>query len=137
MAIWRWIGVLSVVLWGTGLIAPGNLYAAGDGYTLDDLQLKSAGNLRDVCAIDPGHEQHTDALAFCYGFFEGAIRYTQAIAGSDPRRKLVCEPPGTTRLQAVEVFTRYMNEHPEYDSEGPIDALFRALIARWPCPQAS
>ena len=132
---WRWVGVLSIVLWGTGWMAPGNLHAASDGYTLDDITLQSAGDLVDVCTLEPTHEHHTAAVAFCYGFFEGAIRYAEAISGSELQSKLVCEPPETTRRQAVEVFVSYMNENPQYEDEATIDAIFRALMTRWPCPE--
>jgi len=135
MKSWRWIGVLSIALWGAGWMAPGNLYAATDGYTLEDVKLTSAGALVDVCTIEPANEHYTAAMAFCYGFFEGAIRYAEAISGSVLHRKLVCEPPATTRLQAVEVFISYINDNPQFEDESAIDAIFRALMARWPCPE--
>ena len=131
----RWIGVLSIVLWSAGWMAPGEVYAGTKGYTLEDLKLDSAGDLEDVCALPKGHEHHIAAMAFCYGFFEGAIRYDEAISGAKRHKKLVCDPPATTRLQAVEVFVSYMKENPQYADEGPIDAIFRALIAKWPCTE--
>ena len=74
-------------------------------------------------------------MAFCYGFFEGAIRYDEAISGSVLHRKLVCNPSETTRHQAVDVFVSYINDNPQFEDEGTIDAIFRALMARWPCPE--
>lgn len=129
----KWIGLIGMALWGVGLIAPGSLYADTGGYTIEDLKLDSAGDLVDVCTLEPGHADYTASLAFCYGFFEGAIRYAEAIAGSQAHRKLVCAPPGTTRLEAVEVFVAYMSENPHYREEPPVDAIYRALIPRWPC----
>lgn len=135
MTCWKSIGVLSVALWSAGLLAPGNLYANTDGYTLEDLKLQSAGDLVDVCTIETGHEEYVAAVAFCYGFFEGAIRYAEAIADSKYRKPLVCAPEGTTRLQAVQVFVEYINENPQYVDEGPVDAIYRALMPRWPCTE--
>ncbi|MDX2419039.1 MAG: Rap1a/Tai family immunity protein [Xanthomonadales bacterium] len=135
MTHWRWAGVLSIVLLGAGWIAPGSAHAGTDGYTLEDLKLDSAGDLMDVCTIDPTHEHYTAGLAFCYGFFEGAIRYDQAISGTDNYVDLVCSPDGTTRLQAVEVFVNYMSENQQYSDERPVDVIFRALIASWPCTE--
>jgi hypothetical protein len=132
MARWRLIGLVSVAVWVAGWVAPSNVYA--DGYTLEDVKLKSAGELVDMCTVDPQHEHYAIALAFCYGFFEGAIRYAEAIAGTKDHQALVCAPAGTTRSQAVEVFVSYMKENPQYQSEGPVDAMYRALIPKWPCP---
>ena len=54
--------------WGAGLMAAGNLYAGTDSYTLEDLKLRSADDLVDVCTIEAGHEEYVAAVAFCYGF---------------------------------------------------------------------
>lgn len=132
MAYWKWIGILSIVLWSAGWIAPGNLYA--DSFTLDDVKLKSAGELVDICTVDPGHEHYTAALAFCYGFFEGTIRYAEAISNAKDHRELVCPPAGTTRHQAVDVFVGFMKANSQYLNEGPVDAIYRALMPKWPCP---
>ena len=132
----RWIGVLSITLWAAGWATPAVVHAdshGSDGYTIDDLQMDSAGDLFDVCTIDTQHEHHAAALAFCYGFFEGAIHYDRAISGADDHIELVCSPEGTTRNQAVEVFLSYMKTNAQYQSEPPIDGIFRALMARWPC----
>lgn len=131
----KWIGVIGMALWGVGLMAPNSLFADTDGYTIEDLKLDSAGALVDVCTLDPSHADYTAGLAFCYGFFEGAIRYAEAISGSQTHRKLVCAPPGTTRLEAVDVFVTYMSENPQYWKEAPVDAIYRALIPRWPCTE--
>jgi hypothetical protein len=122
-----------MVLLGAGGLVPTALVAATDGYTLDDIKLSSAANLVDICTVDKTNEAYPATLGFCYGFFEGAIRYHEAISGADNARELVCAPEGTTRLEAVDVFVSFMRENPQYASEGTIDAIFRALMARWPC----
>jgi Rap1a immunity proteins len=133
MARWRLIGLVSVAIWVAGWVAPASLYA--DSYTLEDVKLKTAGELVDMCTVDPQHEHYAVALAFCYGFFEGTIRYDEAIAGTKDHMQLVCAPAGTTRSQAVEVFVSYMKENSQYQSEAPVDAIYRALIPKWPCPK--
>lgn len=135
MTCWRWIGVLSMALWGAGLMAPGSLYADTDGYTIEDFKLHSAGDLVDVCTLEPGHEHFTAAIAFCYGFFEGAIHYHEALSGTKYHADLVCDPAETTRLEAVEVYVDYMEANTQYSDEAPIDAIFRALMAKWPCTE--
>ena len=107
--------------------------AATTGADLEDITLGSASALLDICTVAPTQEDYAANLGFCYGFFEGAIRYHQAIAGSNSDRHLVCAPTGTTRLQGVEVFVDFMQKNPEYKSEASIDGVIRALMARWPC----
>ena len=117
-------------------LAPGVVYADGHdepGYTEADLVLDSAGDLVDVCDIGVAHGHYETARAFCYGFFEGAIHYDEAISMTTQYVDMVCSPEGTTRVQAVDVFLRYMKANPQYRGEQPIDAIFRALVDEWPC----
>jgi hypothetical protein len=133
MTHWKWIGILGIALWATGWMTTSSATASTDEYTIEDLHLDSAGDLLNVCTLDPTHTDYTAGRAFCYGFFEGAIRYARAISDAGLHKALVCAPAGTTRLQAVEVFVTYMRENPQYADEGPIDTVYRALIPRWPC----
>lgn len=133
MTVRKWMGILSMALFGISGLAPVQLSAATDGYTVEDIKLNSAGNLVDICTVATTNEAYPATLGFCYGFFEGAVRYHEAISGAGNVKELVCAPEGTTRKQAVEVFINFMREHPQYQAEGPIDAIFRALMARWPC----
>ena len=131
MTVWKRFRITTIALASMVWMAPGILQAAA----LDDVTLASAGDLVEICSLPQNHEHHTVGTAFCYGFFEGAIRYAQAITGADPKRELVCEPDGTTRRQAVDVFVTYINENPQYESESSIDGIFRALMNRWPCQE--
>ena len=119
----------------TPISAGGGRKCPGCGFTLEDLQLTSAGDLVDVCSVVPEDEHYPTAMAFCYGFFEGAIRYAEAITGASYHKKLVCAPDGTTRVEAVEVFVTYMNHNVEYLDDAPVDGIYRALIPRWPCKE--
>lgn len=134
MTRWTRIGFLGMALWSTGWIAPANLYA--DNFTLADLKLRTAGELVDVCTLESTNPDYVAALAFCYGFFEGTIRYAEAVSGPEAHTNLVCPPEGATRLQAVEGFVAFMKANAQYTSEGPVDAIYRALMPLWPCPKA-
>ena len=104
-----------------------------DGYTLEDFSLATAGDLVDICSLEQSHPDHVAAMAFCFGFFEGGTHYDDAISTSPSYKKIICDPPGTTRTQAVEVFVTYVRNNPQYASKTPIDTIFRALGAKWPC----
>ena len=131
-----WMGILSIAVLSTGWLASGNLQAGtsgSDGYSLEDFDLHTAEDLLDVCTLESGHPEHNIAMAFCYGFFEGATHYDDALADSGMSSDIVCNPGGVTRTQAVTVFVQYMQANPQYGVEAPIDAIFRALVAKWPC----
>ena len=130
-----WMGILGVVVLSAGWLVSGSVHAqASDGYSLDDFKLRTANDLVDVCTIEPGHRDYETAVAFCYGFFEGAAHYDDVVAASS-RAEIVCIPPQVTRTQAVAVFIAHNKANPQYGSEAPIDAIFRALIAKWPCAE--
>jgi hypothetical protein len=136
MNIKGWRGFAGVAILSAGLLLSGQLRAAAvlsDGYTLEDFKLLTAADLVDVCTVEYGHPHYDTARAFCYGFFEGGAHYHNTISASPSYKKIVCPPPETTRTDAVEVFVTYIQGNPEYASEEPIDAIFRALVAKWPC----
>jgi hypothetical protein len=132
-----WMGILGMVLSTAGGLAPMTLQAAttsSDGYSIEDFRLSSAGDLVDVCTLETGHRDHEVAKAFCYGFFEGAANYDDAISNLEWYNDIVCMPADATRAQAVAVYIDYIKANPQYESETPVDSIFRALVAKWPCP---
>lgn len=136
MNIKSWSGVAAIAVIIACWLVPGQVRAEtrlSDGYSLEDFNLHTASDLVDICALDKSHPDHIAAMAFCYGFFEGGIHYDDAMSHSPSYQKIVCHPDGTTRTQAVEVFVNYVRANPQYGSEAPIDTIFRALVAKWPC----
>ena len=132
----RWMGILSIAVLSAGWLVSGNLQAdtnKGGDYSLEDFDLDNADDLLDVCTLESGHPDHAIAMAFCFGFFEGATHYDDALADSAMASDIVCNPAGLTRTQAVATFVQYMKANPQYGVEPPIDAVFRALVAEWPC----
>jgi len=107
--------------------------SANDGYAIEDLDVDNAGELLNVCTIPPSHEHYQAAIAFCYGFFEGAIHYDDAVAGKGPFEDIVCTPDSATRTQAVAVFVDYLQANDNFEQEPPVEVVFRALVAKWPC----
>ena len=117
----------------SGWLFSAGLAVASDGYSIEDIAIENAGELLDVCTVDPGHDHYESTLAFCYGFFEGAIHYDDAVAGKGTFNDIACIPPDTTRSQGVSVFEQYLRANPRYEAEPPVEALFRALVDKWPC----
>ncbi len=124
----------SVVL-ALGLaLVPWMSWAQTDGYTLEDYQLGTSGDLLDLCTLDASHAQHWEARAFCLGYFTGGIHLHDALAASEDFPRIACPPADATRNDVVAVFVAYARAHPEYLDEKPMDTVFRAVNDEWPCP---
>jgi Rap1a immunity proteins len=125
----------SSVLLALGVaLAPWTAWAQTDGYTLDDYQLRTSGDLLDICALDTSHAQYLEARGFCLGYFAGGIDLHDALAVSNEFPRLACPPGQVTRDAVVETFVAYGQAHPEHLAERPMDTVFRAVIDQWPCP---
>ena len=136
MRIKGWTGIVGAAVLTAGWLVSGQLQAeteSSDGYTIEDFNLYTATDLADVCTVEHSHPDYEAARAFCYGFFEGATHYHDTISISPAYQRIVCNPAEITRKQAVEVFITYVRANPQYGSEAPIDAIFRALVDKWPC----
>ena len=133
-----WIRILGSIVLTAGWLMSGQLWSQtklSDGYSLEDFNLRTAADLVDICTLDQSHPDNVAARAFCYGFFEGGIQYAEAISTSPTFIKLVCRPPETTRTEAVDVFVAYVRANSQYASKRPIDTIYRALVAKWPCDE--
>jgi hypothetical protein len=138
MKIKGWTGIVGVAVLTAGWLVSGQLRAetkSGDGYTLEDFRLHTAADLVNICTLGQNHPDHETARGFCYGFFEGGAHYHDTISTSPSYQEIVCDPPETTRTEAVEVFITYVRANPRYASDTPINTIFRALVAKWPCEE--
>ena len=66
-----------ILSFGTGLFSASLLAQEADAFAID-----TAGDLIEVCTFDNSHANHQTATAFCYGFFEGAAHYDNALEQS-------------------------------------------------------
>ena len=114
-------------------LAPLTSWAQTDGYALDDYQLRTSGDLLDICTLDPSHVNYWEARGFCLGYFAGGIDLHAALAAGQEFPHLACPGEGVTRNDVVEAFVIYAQAHPEHLQERPMDTAFRAVADRWPC----
>ena len=137
MKIRQSIGFLAAAALVAGALVSGQALGqtkTPSGYTLEDFQLRTTQDLFDICNLDPGAPDYVTAKAFCYGFIEGAAHYDEALEDGT-KIAIVCAPDTATREQAVEAFTMYVRANPGHLTEKPIDTVFRAIIAKWPCAE--
>jgi hypothetical protein len=128
------LGVIAALALGAAFL-PG---AARAEFTSDDFHIRSAQDLVDVCSVAPNDKLYTAAVHFCEGFVVGAWQYHQAQANGPEGRRLVCPPdPPPTRDQAVAMFVAWSGTHPDRMAEPGVEALFRFLIEKYPCPEAA
>ena len=115
-------------------LAPWAASAETDGYTLDDYQLRTSGDLLDICSLDRADAQYWEGRAFCIGYFAGGIDLHNVLAAGQSFPRLACPTSDVTRNDVVAAFVEYAQAHPEYLGEKPMDTVFRAVTAKWPCP---
>jgi len=114
-------------------LAPWTSWAQTDGYTLEDYQLETSGDLLDICTLDQSHANYWEARGFCLGYFTGGIHLQDALAAAPNFERIACAPANATRNDVVAVFVAYARAHPEYLDERPMDTVFRAVNDEWPC----
>lgn len=116
-------------------LSPGPAGAALDE---DSFFIRNAQDLVTVCASDEADPLNDAADHFCHGFLVGAWQYHEAQANGPEGVRLVCPQEGQpklTRNEVVDEFVAWSAAHPEHMSEPAVEALFRYLVAKAPCPK--
>ena len=112
--------------------------AARAGFETEDFRIRSAQDLVDLCAVATSDPLYASAIHFCHGFVSGAWQYHNSEENGPKGHRLVCPPePPPTRDQAIAMFLTWSATHASAMSEPAVDALFRFLIEKYPCPVAA
>ena len=122
---------LAVALASSGVLAQGSEKIAG--LTIEDFQLDSAQELLEICTLESAHPDHQTALGFCYGFISGGGHFHRALSDGPDFDPIACPPQEVTHEEVVKVFAAYSRDNPQYMEEPPMEVLFRAAVAEWPC----
>ncbi len=102
--------------------------------TEGNFQVKTTGDLVDLCEAKPTDATGIAALHFCQGFAVGAYQYHQIVAAAENRRPLFCPPnPPPTRDEAIANFVAWARDHPNQMNTPPVEGMFRYLVQRYPC----
>jgi hypothetical protein len=114
-----------------GILLPG---FASSAVTEEDFKAKMTRNLINLCTASPQDQLYEEAIHFCHGYLVGAYHYSLAESLDDPNKALVCFPdPKPTRNQAIDMFVAWVQEHPQFMTEMPVETEFRFLTEKWPC----
>lgn len=123
--------VAALALAASGVLAQGSNKIRG--LSVDDFQLDSAQELLEICTLESAHPDYQTAVGFCYGFISGGGHFHRALSQGPEFDALTCPPQEVTHDQVVKVFAAYTRDNPQYMEEPPMDVLFRAAAAEWPC----
>lgn len=112
--------------------------AAHAEFEREDFHVRGAQDLVDLCAVKTSDPLYSAAIHFCEGFVAGAWQYHQAQATGPKGVRLVCPPePPPTRDEAVALFVAWSGTHADRMAEPAVEALFRFLSEKYPCPAAA
>jgi hypothetical protein len=103
--------------------------------TEDTFQLRTTGDLVELCSTAPSDPMGTAALNFCHGFTLGVYRVLTQETAAQRTGKLFCVPDAltTTRNQAIADFVQWAKATPNVLSQAPADGLTSYLISKFPC----
>jgi hypothetical protein len=103
----------------------------------DEVEIRTAGDLLDICAVADDDPNVEGARAFCYGFLSGTTSYHASLNAGKQAKSLYCVPEaGVTRAEGARLFVAWGRANPQYLDEAPVDGLMRFAAATWPCKPA-
>ena len=105
-----------------------------DMVSLADFEVETTRDLLKLCTASPDDPLYQQAINFCHGYVIGAYHYHQAAAAGPEGVRLVCMPdPEPSRNEEIARMTQWVQAHPEYLDETPVETEFRYLMQRFPC----
>ena len=118
----------SIIVAATGLAM-----LAGGQALAENPALETTADLVEFCdTIGPVGDVR-DGQNFCDGFIAGSgLLYLELIRAKQIER-IACADPIPTLEQARNAFVSWAEAHPEAMTERPIDGLWRAMAATYPC----
>jgi len=119
------------------LAAAAVLPAQLNATTAADLELRTAGDLMNICGTADNDPLFEGASGFCYGFLSGTAHYHRSANAGKKGKPLYCLPEGgVSRADAAARFVAWGRANPQFMSEPPVDGLMRFAAATWPCKKA-
>jgi hypothetical protein len=109
---------------------------AGAAATTEHFKVPTAQDLAELCSVSQDDPLRVAAIHFCEGYLVGAYHYYRSlVVGSGGKIKpFVCFPnPEPTRDEVVQQFVGWLRINPRYQSEMPVNALFKFAAETWPC----
>jgi hypothetical protein len=103
--------------------------------TPDQFRVRNTADLVEICSTPANDSMYAAAMGFCHGYAVGAYHYYKATVSGPQGKPFVCVPdaPRPTRTEGLQMFVTWARENPQHMEEPAVEALFRWLVATWPC----
>ena len=102
--------------------------------TEQDFKVKTTQDLVNLCTVNGDDPLYFQAINFCHGYFVGAFHYYEAMSSGPKGVQFVCVPdPRPSRNEAIHMLMEWVEDHPQYLKETPVNSQFRFLMETWPC----
>ena len=99
-----------------------------------DFAARTTGDLVNLCAAQPDTALGSAALAFCFGFAQGAVAVQEQHDAGSQSGRLFCLPnPLPSRMDAAQAFVAWARAVPDRLATLPTDGLMAFLSQRFPC----
>lgn len=97
--------------------------------------VEKTSHLVELCSVSAQDPLYNEAMGFCLGYVDAAIDYHQAMTAGDKYAPVACPKEEVTREELIVVFLDWSKANTGYmDNESPVNGIFRAASAKWPCP---
>jgi Rap1a immunity proteins len=129
MQIKRWFpaAVVCVVISGT---------TAQAAVTEDSFQVRSTGDLVELCSAAQYDPLYTAAINFCHGFAVGVFRVLEEEDMARRSGHMFCLPKTTmTRNEGVASFVQWARTKPNHLALPAADGIAQFLSQQYPCPR--
>lgn len=102
----------------------------------EDFKVNTTQNLINLLTVSPDDPLYDEAINFSQGYMLGAYHYYEASISGPKGFKLLCLPATPPcRDEVIKMFVDWVNKHPQYMKEPPVETEFRFLVEIWPCKQ--
>jgi len=125
--------ILCCIALAVSVFQAGQVLAAQDEANNQALYLKTVGDLATVCSTGEDYSMHKEAEAFCLGFITGTMHFYGALVPKLKKGPVICSDHEIPRTEIRDVFLKWIEKYPDHTGDAPIDGLFRAATAKWPC----
>jgi hypothetical protein len=97
-------------------------------------QVRTTGDLVELCSAAPADPLAVAAGNFCVGFAVGVYAVLKEVEDAHGAKRLFCPPdPPPTRPQAIAAFLQWAKDNPGQLSLPPADGVYAFLTWRFPC----
>ena len=119
------------MLFALTLLASGLVTANAWSAPTVTLHVRTAGDLAELCGVNPKDPVADAKFNYCHGFAQGIVDLELQRAGD---KKPFCFPtPAPTRTATLGEFVNWVRAMPDHRTLPATDGLFKFLGERFPC----